>query len=131
MNPISACIRPRVTVAALALLVACSGGVASADELAREANVALVLNVADMATTRALFIRSPYAFERNPIARPFVRSDAAALGYAVATNLIGRFLLRHAPKAFRFIDALEVGCLLNNARVLSRPNAYDASTRIK
>lgn len=84
-----------------------------ADELARQGNVNLVLQLGDMLGTRVDHDRG--AIEDNPLARPFVRSNLSVLGYAVASNVINRLLWHRAPKAIMASDALEVTVILQNA----------------
>jgi hypothetical protein len=92
---------------------------ARADDAAVAANQLLVAQMLDGISTRAM-LEKPNTFERNPVARAFSHSDLATLGYQVATNVIARVLFRHAPTVVRLLTVLEVGCTVNNVRVIDR-----------
>ena len=83
-----------------------------ADELASQANVNLVLQVTDMATTRPLIEAG--GSERNPLARPFVHSNGTALLYALLSNAVERIIWRHGPKGILISDGIEVYSIGSN-----------------
>jgi hypothetical protein len=58
----------------------------------------------------------PGRFERDPLARPFVHSDATAIGFAVVTNLIARTVFRHNPLALKIFAGAEGSMIVNNLR---------------
>jgi hypothetical protein len=100
---------------------------ARADEIARTSNATAILSVLDAITTRAN-IANGSADERNPIARPFVRTNVGTALYfasAVASvNLFARILHRTSPAAARTFlvanAAFEAACVANNTRYLGR-----------
>jgi hypothetical protein len=85
----------------------------------RAADMLLVAQLADAVSTRTM-LRNPRAFERNPILRPFVRSDAGAMGVVLVTNALARLAFRHAPIVLDGLAALEAGCFVNNLRVMAK-----------
>lgn len=79
------------------------------------ANVNLVLMLGDMYTTRSDLRSSPTFQEGNPLAAPFVKTNAGAIGYAVGVNLIERVLFRHKRiGTWNNVNALEVSAIYNN-----------------
>jgi hypothetical protein len=100
---------------------------ARADETAREANALAALDALDAISTRA-GLASGLMFERNPVARPFVRTTAGAVVYfganAIVSNVVARLLRRTSPNLARGylagIASLEVYCVANNVRDLGR-----------
>jgi len=108
------CVRPVLGVAALlGCLILGTAAPARADDVTRLSNVSFALTLLDMATTR-LSIAQTYGTENNPIARPFVRSDAGALGYAVLTTALERVVLRKHPRAFVGIAGVEAYAVVRN-----------------
>lgn len=97
---------------------------ASADELTRNANASFALTIVDMATTR-LSIAHTNGAESNPFARPFVRSDIGALGYAVVVTAIERLTFHSHPKAFVAVDGAETYSIVHN--YMSRLHALDVT----
>lgn len=98
--------------------------VARADELTRMANTSFAFTLLDMATTR-LSIAHTNGVESNPIARPFVRSDIGALGYAVLVTAFERVIFRKHPRAFIGVDATEAYASVHN--YISRLHALDVT----
>ena len=71
------------------------------------------MQLADVATTRAILDRGGY--ERDPLARPFVRTNVAAIASAVATNYLVR---RFAPRQACNVARLETMAVANNLGAL-------------
>lgn len=92
---------------------------AGADELNDSANVLLQVQLADATTTRA-FMERPNTYERNPLARPFTHSDAAAVGLAIGLNLLARRVFKHSPKVIKYLAVLDALAVGNNVRTISR-----------
>jgi hypothetical protein len=106
--------RPALGLAAIAAcLIFLQPVAARADELTRLSNASFALTVLDMATTR-LSIAHTNGSENNPLARPFVRSDVGALGYAVLTTALERVVFHRHPRAFIGIEAVEAGAVVRN-----------------
>ena len=103
--------------------IASSPATSCADETAREANALAALDVLDLVATRATLAR-PYTWENNPVARPFVRSNASAVAYfatsALVANGIAHLLHRRSAdlsRAFLAGEAsLEVYSIANTVR---------------
>jgi hypothetical protein len=83
---------------------------AQADEIAKDTTALLILNTADAYTTRAVQKSVPADTARvhwmrpgeiNPLARPFVHSDASMYAYAGLSALAGDGLLRVLPQRWR------------------------------
>jgi hypothetical protein len=87
--------------------------VVCADELAKLSNASFGLTLLDMATTR-LSIEHTNGSETNPIARPFVRSDAGAIGYAVLTTALERIVFRKHPRALIGVAGVEAYASIRN-----------------
>ena len=62
----------------------------------------------------------PGVGQRDPLARPFVRSDAVAIGAAVVANLIARAIFRRRPAALRLFAGIETAAVGNNIREILR-----------
>jgi hypothetical protein len=120
----------KVVFCSLALFVALAARPASADEIAKDTTVLLILNTADAFTSREEYhvlppdtarVHWPRPFEVNPIARPFTHSDAEMYAYAGAAALAGDGLLRIMPKrwrrpAFAIMSAVEVVAISHNVQ---------------
>jgi hypothetical protein len=83
------------------------------------ANELLAVQIADAVTTRSL-IERPWCYERDPLAKPFVRSDVTIAATVVVTNLIARRIFRHAPAVLRVLAGVDAVAVANNVRILSR-----------
>lgn len=100
------------TLLALVAALAINTAPASADELAREANVNLALAIGDTITTRIAL--SHGLTEGNPTAQPFAKTTAGSIVFAVGTNLLIRMICRQSPKSIRYYDAFEISAILLN-----------------
>jgi hypothetical protein len=92
--------RKALSVLALASAIALPS-IASADEIAKEANASAVLSALDAVTTRANLSGPRGGIEYNPVARPFVRSNIGTAVYfatcAASVNVFARILHRTSP----------------------------------
>ena len=88
--------------------------------VARCANYALSMQLADAVTTRAFLTNGSGAFERDPIAKPFVQSNLTAIGSALIINVGARLLFRHSAPALCGLGVMETAAVVNNIRVLTR-----------
>ncbi len=79
------------------------------------ANAALVMQLADAATTRAILRRGGY--ERDPLFKGVVRSDLGAFAGAIALNYVVRRMLPHQACNVARIETLAVA---NNLGALRR-----------
>jgi len=112
--------RFRLASATLALATALSlPAPARADELARDANLLLIGQLADAYSTRAVVTR-PGGYEADPLARPFVRTNAATVLTAVAINLLLRGVFRHKPRALLIVAGAEMAAAGWNASLPPR-----------
>jgi hypothetical protein len=107
----------KAALIAVALLAAALPFPASADELARDGNLALVAQLADAVTTRYNLrdtgvpcVRT----ERDPLARPFARSDVGDLAMTVVVNFALRKAFARRPKWLRLVAVAEAGVAANN-----------------
>lgn len=82
------------------------------------ANQLLGTQLADAITTRIL-LQEPNTFERDPIAKPFVRTNLGALAGVIVTNAIVRLVFHHSPQVLQAAQRVEEGAVLNNLRVIS------------
>jgi hypothetical protein len=66
---------------------------------------------------RSAILDCPGGYERDPLAKPFVRSSAVAIASAVVTNLLVRRVIPHQACN---VARLEVLAVANNLGVLRR-----------
>ena len=85
-----------------------------ADATATAANQLLAAQALDAWTTREVIVSG--GFERNPLAQPFVHSNAGIAVLFLAENVAFRLLFRHSPKTLRFITSTESAAVVNNTR---------------
>ncbi len=109
----------RIAILSALCVACCLPTPARADDLAAAANALLAAQLADAVSTRAL-LRQPGAFERDPLARPFVRSDVTAIGAAVVANFIARAIFRHRPATMRVFAGIVAVAVGNNVRGILR-----------
>jgi hypothetical protein len=110
---------------ALALVAGVAVGAALVPSQARADEAARVLpyQLADAITTRVL-LRRPCTFERDPLARPAVRSDLGAVASAVVLNLAFRRF--GAKRGFlRIVAGTEALAVANNVRDIARATGPD------
>lgn len=91
---------------------------ATADEPAVAANALLLLQAGDDLTSRSVMLHGGY--ERDPLARGIVRSNAGVIISTLALNLAARLLFRHAPHVTEAFAGVEAAAIVNNARVIRR-----------
>jgi hypothetical protein len=107
------------SIAAMTLAaVLLSSAPVCADELARAGNQMLAAQLADAITTRALLEHR--GWENDPLARPLVKTNASAVGSAVALNALARLLFRHSPSTLRWFAGIELEATANNVEHLRR-----------
>jgi hypothetical protein len=80
------------------------------------ADVLLGVQLADAATTREILGRGGY--ERDPLARPFVRSSFGAFAAVAVTNTVARILTYRRPSLMCVGAGVESIAVVNNVRVL-------------
>jgi hypothetical protein len=88
-----------------------------ADPTAVAANQLLAAQLADAISTQEL-LKHPGAFERDPLAKPFTHSYEAQIGAAIALNVAGRILFKHAPEVLRVFTYIEGAAVANNVNVI-------------
>ena len=98
---------------------------AHADELSREANINLALQIGDALTTRQAIHNG--GTEQNSISAPFVKSNLSSVAFAIGANAILRMVLHNTPKAFHLFDIIEIGASVNNLH--SRAGPLQTSTQ--
>jgi hypothetical protein len=103
-----------------ALAIVALAAVAAAPMPARADDAAKLLpwQIADALTTRAI-LSHPCGYERDPLVRPFVRSDLGALAGAVVTNLLVRRFV-HQRRGLRIAIGTEQAAVANNLATLER-----------
>ncbi len=74
--------------------------------------------LADAYTTRTVILRGGY--ERDPLAKPFVRSNAGAYGVALFANVVARIVTRRSPSLMCVAAGIESIAVANNIRVIGR-----------
>jgi hypothetical protein len=89
-----------------------------AQESATCANVFLAVQLSDALTTRAILEKGGY--ERDPLARPFVRTTAGAIASAVVINVAARYILHRHPSLMCYSALADSIAVANNIRVLGR-----------
>jgi hypothetical protein len=113
-----------VTIALLFVLRGCAGAqtlgfrnpVTTVEVKSSCANVLLGIQLADALTTRAILGRGGY--ERDPLARPFVRSNFGAYAAVAVTNTVARSLTHRHPSLMCAVAGVESIAVVNNVRVL-------------
>jgi hypothetical protein len=80
------------------------------------ANVLLAVQLADAATTREILGQGGY--ERNPLAKPFVRSNFGAFAAVAVTNTVARILTHRHQSLMCVVAGVESIAVVNNVRVL-------------
>jgi hypothetical protein len=85
-------------------------------EKATCATILLGVQLADAATTREILGRGGY--ERDPLAKPFVRSNFGAFAAVAVTNTVARILTHRHPSLMCVVAGGESMAVVNNVRVL-------------
>lgn len=90
---------------------------ARASDQAAAANQLLAAQLLDAVTTRAILQR-PGGYERDPLAKPFVKTNAEAFASVVLINFVARKFLK--PTLLRIFAGVHLVGTVNNIKDLSR-----------